>query len=140
MGLGGVAAGAGGVVKAFQEIMAEKGLHATFGKKCVDQVGCMGFCAKDVVVEVTIDGVMTAYQFVKPHMVSRIVDEHILGGVPVKEWLAGPEYAEFHSKQNKVVLGACGTIDPEDIDAYCAIGGYQTASRAIDALTPEQVI
>jgi len=140
MGLGGVAAGAADVLKAFQQIMAEKGLRATVGKKCVDQVGCMGFCAKDVLVEVTIDGAMTAYQFVKPHMVSRIVDEHILGGVPVKEWMAGPEYALFHSVQNKVVLGACGTIDPEDIDAYCAIGGYQTARRALSALTPEQVI
>ena len=57
-------------------------------------------------------------------MVSRIIDEHIIGGVPVQKWLAGPEYAQFHSKQNKVVLGACGTIDPEDIDAYRAIGGY----------------
>ncbi len=140
MGLGGVAAGAAGVLKSFQKIMAEKGLHATFGKKCVDQVGCMGFCAKDVIVEVTIDGAMTAYQFVKPEMVSRIIDEHIIGGVPVKTWVAGPEYELFHSKQNKVVLGACGTIDPEDIDAYLAIGGYQSASRAISAMTPEQVI
>jgi len=140
MGLGGVAAGAGEVLKAFEQTMAEKGLQATFGKKCVDQVGCMGFCAKDVIVEITIDGAMTAYQFVKPQMVSRIVDEHIVGGVPVKEWLAGPEYALFHSAQNKVVLGACGTIDPEDIDAYCAIGGYETARRAISAMTPEQVI
>jgi NADH:ubiquinone oxidoreductase subunit F (NADH-binding)/NAD-dependent dihydropyrimidine dehydrogenase PreA subunit len=128
------------VLKAFQESMAEKGLHAIFGKKCVDRVGCMGFCAKDVIVEVTIDGAMNAYQFVKPNMVRRIVDEHIIGNVPVKAWLAGPEYELFHSKQNKVVLGACGTIDPEDIDAYLAIGGYQSANRAISAMTPEQVI
>ena len=128
MGLGGVSAGAADVLKAFQEIMAEKGLKATFGKNCVEQVGCMGFCAKNAIVEVRIDGVMNAYQLVKPHMVRRIVDEHIIGGVPVKEWLVpGPEYEQFHSKQNKVVLGACGTIDPEDIDAYCAIGGYQSA-------------
>ena len=140
MGLGGVAAGAADVLKAFRELMAEEGLHATFGKKCVDQVGCMGFCAKDVIVEVRIDGVLTAYQFVKPKMVSRIVDEHIVGGVPVKEWLAGPEYEQFHSKQNKVVLGACGTIDPEDIDAYRAIGGYESANRAISSMTPEKVI
>ena len=140
MGLGGVAAGAGDVLKAFEQTMAEKGLEATFGKKCVDQVGCMGFCAKDVIVEVTIDGAMTAYQFVKPQMVSRIVDEHIVGGVPVKEWVAGEDYALFHSAQNKVVLGACGKIDPEDIDAYCAIGGYETVRRAISAMTPEQVI
>jgi NADH:ubiquinone oxidoreductase subunit F (NADH-binding)/NADH:ubiquinone oxidoreductase subunit E len=140
MGLGGVAAGAADVLKAFQEIMAAKGLHATFGKKCVDQVGCMGLCAKDVIVEVRIDGVLTAYQFVKPNMVSRIVDEHIVGDAPVKEWLAGPEYEQFHSRQNKVVLGACGTIDPEDIDAYCEIGGYESAKRAISSMTPEKVI
>jgi NADH-quinone oxidoreductase subunit F len=140
MGLGGVAAGGAAVLQAFREILAEKGLSATFGKKCVDQVGCMGFCAKDVIVEVRIDGVLTVYQFVKPDMVSRIVEEHILSGIPVQEWLAGPEYEQFHRRQNKVVLGACGTIDPEDIDAYCAIGGYESANRAISSMTPEKVI
>ena len=120
--------------------MAEKGLHATFGKKCVDQVGCMGLCAKDVIVEVRIDGVLTAYQFVKPDMVSRIVDEHIVGGVPVKEWMARARVRAILFQANKVVLGACGTIDPEDIDAYCEIGGYESAKRAISSFTPEKVI
>ena len=141
MSLGGVLAGAPDVLKAFQERMAEKGLDATFGKKCVEQVGCMGLCAKNAIIEIRIDGEMTAYQWVKPEMVSRIVDEHIIGGVPVKEWMVpGPEYDQFFSKQNKVVLGACGTIDPEDIDAYCAIGGYENAKRAISSFTPEKVI
>ena len=140
MGLGGVAAGAGEVLKTFEKTMRERGLEFTLGKKCVDQVGCMGFCAKDVIVEVTLDGVTTAYQFVKPPMVERIVDEHIIGGQPVEKWLAGPEYAQFHSKQNKIVLGACGTIDPEDIEAYCRIGGYATARRTLAEMTPEQVI
>ncbi len=140
MGLGGVAAGAVDVLKTFEETMDERGLKFTLGKKCVDQVGCMGFCAKDVIVEVTIDGHMTPYQFVKPPMVQRIVDEHIIGSQPVEKWLAGPEYAQFHSRQNKVVLGACGVIDPEDIDAYISIGGYQTATRALTAMTPEQVV
>ncbi len=141
MSLGGVLAGAPDVLKAFQEIMAEKGLKAAFGENCVEQVGCMGLCAKNAIIEVRIDGVMNAYQWVKPHMVRRIVDEHIIGGVPVKEWLVpGPEYKQFFSKQNKVVLGACGTIDPENIDAYSEIGGYQSAKLAISSMTPEKVI
>ena len=140
MGLGGVAAGGAAVLKAFRQEMAERGIEATFGKKCVDQVGCMGFCAKDVIVEVRIEGELMVYQFVKPEMVARIVDEHIVGGRPVGQWLAGPEYHEFHSQQNKVVLGACGTIDPEEIDAYCAQGGYESALNALSHLTPEQVI
>ena len=73
-------------------------------------------------------------------MVDRIVEEHIVGGVPVEEWRAGSEYANFHAKQNKVVLGACGTIDPEDIDAYRELGGYEAASRALAAMTPDGVI
>ena len=141
MGLGGVAAGAGDVLAAFREEIAQRGIRATVGTKCdVDQVGCMGFCAKDVIAEVTIDGVTTAYQFVKPKMVGRIVEEHVVGGVPVDAWRAGPEYARFHERQKKVVLGGCGTIDPEDIDAYRAIGGYQIAERVLATRTPEEVI
>ncbi len=141
MGLGGVAAGATEVLKAFQEVITASGLRATMTKMCtVDQVGCMGLCAKDVIAEVTIDGSTVPYQFVKPEMVARIVDEHIIGGVPVKAWRAGPEYEKFHAPQNKIVLGACGTIDPEDIDAYCGIGGYTAASRALAEMTPEEVV
>jgi NADH:ubiquinone oxidoreductase subunit F (NADH-binding)/NAD-dependent dihydropyrimidine dehydrogenase PreA subunit len=141
MGFGGVAAGAPGVLKAFREELAQKGVQAAVGTMCTaDQVGCMGFCAKDVIAEVTIDGATTAYEFVEPAMVRRIVEEHILGGAPVEEWRAGPEYAMFHAKQKKVVLGACGTIDPEEIDAYRAIGGYQAAERALATMKPEEVI
>jgi NADH:ubiquinone oxidoreductase subunit F (NADH-binding)/(2Fe-2S) ferredoxin/NAD-dependent dihydropyrimidine dehydrogenase PreA subunit len=141
MGLGGVAAGAADVLHAFREKVAERGLHATVGEKCrVDQVGCMGFCAKDVIAEVTIDGVTTPYQHVTPERVGRIVDEHLVGGAPVADWVAGPEYAAFHARQRKIVLGACGTIDPEEIDAYLAIGGYRQAERALATMTPEQVI
>ncbi len=141
MGLGGVAAGAADVLQAFRDAIAERGLRATVGTKCaVDQVGCMGLCAKDVIAEVTIGGSTTAYQFVKPGMVRRIVEEHIVGGIPVEAWRAGPEYARFHAKQSKIVLGACGTIDPEDIDAYRGIGGYEVAERVLATRTPDEVI
>jgi NADH:ubiquinone oxidoreductase subunit F (NADH-binding)/Pyruvate/2-oxoacid:ferredoxin oxidoreductase delta subunit/(2Fe-2S) ferredoxin len=141
MGLGGVAAGGAEVLKRFQRAVAERDLHATVARKCsVDKVGCMGFCAEDVLVEVAIGGVTTAYQYVEPEMVDRIVEEHIIGGIPVAEWQAGPEYTSFHAKQNKIVLGACGTIDPEDIDAYRDIGGYQVAWRTLGNMTPSALI
>lgn len=141
MGLGGVAAGATDVLNTFRQVVAERGINATVTQMCtVDQVGCMGFCAKDVIVEVTIDGATVPYQFVKPEMVARIVDEHIIGECPVEAWRAGPEYERFHSPQNKIVLGACGTIDPEDIDAYLGIGGYEAARIVLAKRTPEEVV
>jgi NADH-quinone oxidoreductase subunit F len=141
MGLGGVSAGGQEVLQAFMDQFARKGLTGEVNKRCHGQkVGCMGFCAKDVLVDIIIDDQKTAYQFVKPDMVERIVDQHILGGIPVAEWLAGPEYDQFHEKQEKVVLKHCGQIDPEDIDAYLGVDGYRSAGKALTSMTSEQVI
>ena len=141
MGLGGVAAGARGRAESLSGDYGGKGPHATFGKKCVDQVGCMGFCAKDVIVEVRIDGVLTAYQFVKPNMVSRIVDEHIVGGVPVKEWLVpGQSTSNSIPSRTKLCSEPAGRSTRKISMPTRAIGGYQSANRAISSMTPEKVI
>jgi len=141
MGLGGISAGGQEVLDAFARQFDQKGLAGEVGRRCHSQkVGCMGLCAKDVLADVIIDGQTTTYQYVKPDMVERIVEEHILGGVPVAEWLAGPEYEQFHNKQEKIVLKNCGHIDPEDIQAYLAVGGYQGAEKALTSMSPEQVI
>ena len=47
------------------------------------KVGCRGFCARDVLVDVIVDGSKSTYQYIKPDMVERIVNEHIVGGTPV---------------------------------------------------------
>jgi len=141
LGLGGISAGGQEVFQAFAEQFSQKGLTGEVGRRCQSQkVGCMGFCAKDVLVDVMIKGQKTTYQFVKPDMVERIVNEHILGGSPVVEWLAGPEYEQFHQKQEKIVLNHCGQIDPEDIEAYLTVGGYKGAEKALGSMTPERII
>lgn len=141
MGLGGISAGGQEVLEAFAEQFRQKGLAGEVGRRCHSQkVGCMGLCAKDVLADVIINDQKTTYQFVKPDMVEKIVVQHILGGVPVAEWLAGPEYDQFHQKQEKIVLKHCGQIDPEDIQAYLAVDGYQGAEKALTSMSPEQVI
>jgi NADH:ubiquinone oxidoreductase subunit F (NADH-binding)/(2Fe-2S) ferredoxin/Pyruvate/2-oxoacid:ferredoxin oxidoreductase delta subunit len=141
MGTGGVAAGGREVLAAFQECFAAKGLSGSVEDRCgAHQVGCRGFCAKDVLVDVIVGGNATTYQFVNPGMVPRIVEEHILGGTPVKNFLAGADYSGFHAKQKKVLLATCGTIDPEDIASAIAYGAYTAADRALATMTPEQVV
>lgn len=141
MGTGGIAAGGQEVLKAFTEKLQSKGIPATVKKRCqAHKVGCRGFCAKDVLVDVIIEGKSSTYQFVKPEMVEGIVENHVIGGKPVASWLAGPEYDNFHGKQKKLVLAHCGQIDPENIDAYLAVGGYQAAKKALSSMSPEEVI
>jgi NADH-quinone oxidoreductase subunit F len=139
VGTGGLAAGSQEVMNAFSRQLKAQGIKATIAKKCVNKTGCRGFCAKDVLVDVILNGRSETYQLLTADNVSRIVSEHIIGGEPVKEWLVGPEYHAFHNKQTKILLKQCGHIDPEDIEAYIDIGGYEGARKALSS-KPEKVI
>jgi NADH:ubiquinone oxidoreductase subunit F (NADH-binding)/(2Fe-2S) ferredoxin len=141
MGPAGIAAGGKKVIEAFSEALAQKGVPATVRENCSShQVGCVGLCARDVLVEVHEGGTKTVYQYVKPAMVPRIVEEHLVAGTPVKEWLVDGAYDAFYNKQVKVVLADCGRIDPEEIEAYQAIGGYEAAREVLNSWYPEEVI
>jgi NADH:ubiquinone oxidoreductase subunit F (NADH-binding)/NAD-dependent dihydropyrimidine dehydrogenase PreA subunit/(2Fe-2S) ferredoxin len=140
-GTGGIAEGGNEVLSAFRETLSSAGVKATLHKNCsVHKVGCRGFCAKDVLVDIIINGKKTVYQYIKPDMVERIVSEHIIAGIPVTEWIAGEDYHNFHKKQARVVLSDCGEIDPEDINSYIKVGGYEAAKKAIISMAPEEIV
>ena len=141
MGPAGIAAGGKHVIEAFNDALARTGVSAAVKEHCsTHQVGCVGLCARDVLVEVHTNGSKTVYQYVKPDMVTRIVEDHLVGGTPVREWLVDEAYDAFYKKQIKVVLADCGRIDPEDIEAYKAIGGYEAGLDVLKNWSPEEVI
>jgi NADH:ubiquinone oxidoreductase subunit F (NADH-binding)/(2Fe-2S) ferredoxin/Pyruvate/2-oxoacid:ferredoxin oxidoreductase delta subunit len=141
MGTGGIAAGGAEVLAAFESLMREKNIPAEFKTECsMHKVGCRGLCAKDVLVDIITDDSRTIYQYIKPEMVQRIVEDHIIGGKPVSEWEVAEDYHKFHEKQVKVVLSDCGNIDPEDIDAYIDADGYKAVEKVFTSMTPDEVI
>jgi (2Fe-2S) ferredoxin len=142
MGTGGVAAGGEKVMDAFHAEFETAGIKkAKVEKHCaIHKVGCRGFCARDVLVDVTVAGERSTYQYIQPDMVPKIVQEHILGTKPVEDWLVGDDYHNFHDKQTKVVLADSGKIDPENIHAYEEIGGYKASQEALTESTPTEVI
>ena len=141
MGTGGIAAGGVKVMSSFEKTLAAAGIKASVERNCsVHKVGCRGFCARDVLVDVIINGDKSTYQYIKPDMVERIVNEHIMGGAPVGDWLVKDDYHTFHDKQRKEVLSDCGEVDPEDIDSYISRGGYEATKRVLTTMTPQETI
>jgi len=141
LGTSGRASGGEDVLNLFRQFVFERGIEAQVGKKCeLTQVGCRGFCSKDVLVDVVMNGAKTTYQSVDPNMVERIVLDHIMGGNPIAEWTTQEDYTAFNATQHKIVLGPCGEIDPESIDDYLGMNGYRAARKAITKMMPDRVI
>jgi NADH:ubiquinone oxidoreductase subunit F (NADH-binding)/(2Fe-2S) ferredoxin len=104
------------------------------------KVGCRGFCARDVLVDVAVDKNISTYQYIQADMVPRLIKEHVLGGRPVKDWLVGEDYHVFHDNQTKIVLADLGKIDPESIEEYLEVDGYKAAEKVLTTMSPADVI
>ena len=140
MGPGGIASGGGEVLLAFETLLKQSNLSAEIKDRCsTHKVGCLGMCSMDVLVDLFIDGNKTTYQKVNAGMVQRIVDEHIIQGAPIAEWITDEEYDNFYSKQIKVVLSDCGVVDPESLASYVANGGYKATDKVLKTMSPVEV-
>lgn len=139
------ASGSKKVLERLREEVAKKGLADEIN---VVQTGCHGFCENGPLVIVYPEG--TFYVRVKPEDVPEIVEEHLYKGRIVERLLYHepttgkkiPTYHEidFYKKQKRVVLAKCGAIDPEKIEEYIAMGGYEALAKVLTTMTPEQVI
>jgi len=141
IGTGGLAAGGKEVIAAFKKAITDFCVDLDLDFTChYQKVGCRGFCARDVLVDVVDGDKSMTYQGIKPDNAKRIVQEHLIEGKPVAEWLIDDSYYAFHDKQHKILLKDCGTIDPEDIKAYVNVGGYEGIKKVLSGMTREEVI
>ncbi|MGE4342818.1 MAG: NADH-quinone oxidoreductase subunit NuoF [Geoalkalibacter sp.] len=140
-GTGGLASGAQAVEDAFRAEFEKHGVEGKIGKRCtVVGTGCRGLCANDVLVDICIPGQeAVTYDFVKPELVTQIVEEHILKGEVVEKKKAGPYYYKFLEKQMRVVFSRCGTIDAESLDDFLAHEGFTGIKKAVK-MKPQEVI
>lgn len=81
----GLAAGAGETMEQIEIELGKRNLTAE-----ITTVGCIGMCVREPLVDVQLPNQpCITYGNVKPEMVARIIDEHIVGGKPVLEWVVG---------------------------------------------------
>ena len=117
----------------------------------VVQTGCFGLCALGPIMIVYPEG--TFYSRVTEEDVTEIVEEHLLKGRVVdhlvynepapgnaKHEVASLSDTGFYKTQMRVALRNCGVINPEDIEEYIGMDGYQALGKALTSMTPQEVI
>lgn len=134
----GIATGAKKTSTEFEKQIKEKGIKNVV----IDKTGCIGTCFLEPIVDVYNDEGNLEVRYVKihPEQVTEIVDKHLVGGTPVKEYTISDADQNFIEKQKKVVLRNCGVINPEKIEEYIATGGYEATRKALTTMTQDEVI
>jgi NADP-reducing hydrogenase subunit HndB len=85
MGTCGIAAGARETMHAILEELAKREIDAN-----VTTVGCVGTCVREPLVDIEQAGKpRITYGNVHPDMVPRLIEEHLINGRIVNEWVVG---------------------------------------------------
>lgn len=144
-GTGCTSSGSETLIKEFNAQLEQAGLEEEVK---VIRTGCFGLCALGPVVIIYPEG--TFYSMVKKEDIPEIVEEHLLKGRVVTRLvydetiedneIISLEHTDFYRKQMRIALRNCGVIDPENINEYIAMDGYQALGKALTEMTPKDVI
>ncbi len=158
------AAGAPDVFKKVEELIKRHGVKDV----TLSRVGCTGRCDMEPVVTIFSQRTTPVkYITMTPEKVEKVFDSHVLKSIPLKD-LAMPnegvldtDFTEeklwadarltdrfssvfgdvhFFGKQMRMTLRNCGVIDPEDMDEYLMVRGYQAAVKVLTEMTPNDVV
>lgn len=118
------------------------------GEVQVLKTGCFGFCEQGPIVKVYPDNVF--YVKVSPDDAKEIINEHVLKGRiverllykdPIKgETTSEHRHIPFYQSQVRIALRNCGIIDPENIEDYISVDGYEALGKVLTSMTPADVI
>lgn len=156
-GTGCIANGALKVYEAFEKAVQEAGMslfvelelnyHDDHKTIQLTGSGCQGFCAQGPLVNILPDETM--YTKVKVEDVPEIVEKSLIQDEVIERLLyknpvdgsrsKGQTEIPFYKRQNRLVLGECGHVDPQNIREYIAHNGYQAAEKAFTEMKPEEV-
>jgi NADH:ubiquinone oxidoreductase subunit F (NADH-binding)/(2Fe-2S) ferredoxin len=142
-GTGCQAYGCKSVTAAFREEVARQNLAARVD---VRPIGCPGFCERGTLVVVKPRGIF--YQRVRPkdvpEVIAAITKNDVVSRLLYTDRKTGARVTyenevPFYKKQQRLIIGNNGLIDPTSIDDYLAIGGYNALAKALK-MKPELII
>src|SRR5215467_7036696 len=158
MGTCGRGNGAEGLYHSFAQAIEQSGDDIILAP-----VGCFGACFQEPLVSVRLPGnPLVLLRRVQANDAGRLLHDVMKGNLTpdliyckIEEWdhitghlKYGEGYPEapswdavpFFKGQKKIVLRNCGLINPDDIEEYIAVGGYQALYKALIDGKPELII
>jgi len=104
------------------------------------ETGPLGFFGKGICLTVYPENI--TYQDVKIEDIPELVEEHFLKGRPVKRLMLDTtgKYKPRLNYENRIVLRNSGVIDPENIEEYIGVGGYEAWEKALTQMKPEEIV
>ena len=133
------------VVDAFKKEVKKKKLSR---KVAIRTTGCHGFCERGPLVVIYPKKIF--YQRVGAKDVSEIIGETIIKGNLIerllyvdpntKEKIVYEDDVPFYKKQQRLIFGNNGIIDPTSIDDYLVAGGYAALAKVLNGMSSEEVI
>jgi len=136
-----------GSLKIKAKLIDELKKHDISDEINIIETGCMGPCDYGPVMMVYPEGVF--YRNVSVDDVEELVDEHLLKGRPLKRLMMqdvdDKVYTKvseipFYKKQIKVALANCGYINPDKIEEYIALGGYEAIGKVLSEYSQQDTI
>lgn len=127
------------------DVILEVDKHECSGKPQMHMTGsgCQGFCAQGPLVSIYPDNIL--YVKINPENVKEIVTKTLIGGEIIEDYLyispttkekfKGQDDIPFYRLQERLVLGDCGKMNPEDINEYIAKDGYASAYKALTEMS-----
>ena len=146
---GGTGCTSSGSLKLFEKLKEEIAKHGLEEKVAIIKTGCFGLCALGPIMITEPDGCF--YANLEMEHIPEIIEKHIIGGEPIREYLYKETVKEdgsilkydqtpFYSSQERVVLRNCGVIAPDDIEQYIARDGYQALAKVLTSMTADEVL
>lgn len=123
--------------------------HQLEDKVQIQLSGCLGMCSKGPILIVNPGYIL--YGNLRPEDAQEIVQEHLVNNRPVSRLVIQEDHlynrffrifgdSSFFGRQMRIALRNCGVIDPEKIDDYLAMRGYEALAKVLTEMTPQQVI
>ncbi len=110
---------------------------------------CLGMCEHSPVMIVNPGYII--YEKVQISDVKEIVQEHLINDKEVSRLVFTEDHmfnrsfrifgdVNFFGKQLRITLRNCGIINPESLEDYLVMRGYEAMASVIETMTPQQVI
>ncbi len=156
----GISVGGDSVYDEFDRLIRKRKINNIF----LTKTGCIGFCKEEPLVNIKIPNMaIVILHKVEKEDVGLILDalekgsdnfEKVLCQIDKWEHITSDDFKygkrfdntplwselEFFKYQKKLVMRDAGIINPEDIDEYIAVGGYQALYKALNSMKQTDVI